>query len=304
MPSNADCDQPSLAMKVQSSRDGINGVTPEFKSMVDLLRLQHLITGYRCVKHRKNIKTRCLARGQDVPHVQTKGKAWSRKSSTDLVEVGDIQLWQKSPFERTQTISNDGGDPDRRPSGTSSPYPSSSNMSISASSIISSMSNAHTQQISLGSSRTAIELKHPEPPLLVLFLKHKDTGQLSFLVIQLDERTKVEKNSCDCRSMKKACAISVLERSGTPLLARRFYARSGLNSWNLAAIGEHWSSSDSDAINVRDMFWLRMGFKSEAERIKFNNNVADLVRIFTARMEDFRHDLKFVRRKQIITQQD
>jgi hypothetical protein len=291
-------------MKVQSSRDGINGVTPEFKSMGDLLRLQHLITGYRCVKHRKNIKTKSLARGQDVPHIQTKGKTWTRKSSTNLVEVGDIQLWQKSPFERSQSRSNDRGDPDRRPSGASSPYPSSSNMSISASSIISSMSNAHTQQISLGSSRTAIELKQPEPPLLVMFLKHKDTGQLSFLVIQLDERTKVEPNSCDCRSAKKACAISVLERSGTPLLARRFYARSGLNSWNLAAIGEHWSSSDSDAVNVRDMYWLRIGFTSEAERIKFNSNVADLVRIFTARMEDFRQDLKLVRRTQILTQRD
>lgn len=148
----------------------------------------------------------------------------------------------------------------------------------------------------------AIELTQPEPPLIVLFLKQPDTGQLSFLVVELDERTKIQPNSCDCRSTKKACAISVLERSGTPLLARRFYARNGLNSWNLAAIGEHWASSESNSVRVRDMFWLRVAFQSEAERIKFNNNVADLVRIFAGRMEDYRKDLKLVKGTHIVSQ--
>lgn len=164
------------------------------------------------------------------------------------------------------------------------------------------MSAAHTQQISLGSTRMGIELTQPEPPLLVLFLKLSDTGQLSFLVIELDDRTKIEPNSCDCRSTKKSCAISVLERSGTPLLARRFYARNGLNSWNLAAIGEHWSSAESESVPVQQMYWLRIAFKNEMERVKFNTNVADLVRIYAGRMEDYRKDLKLVRGTQIISQ--
>ena len=302
MPSNSSGDQPSLIMKVQSSRDGINGVTPEFKSMADLLHLQHLVTGYRCVKHRKAIKVKSLARGQDFPHDQTKGKSWSRKPSSSLIEVGDLQLWQKISYEKPQVVPVESGESDRRPSGASSPYLSSSNTSVSASSILSSMSSAHTQQVSIGSSRTAIELKQPQPPLLVLFLQHPDSGQLSFMAIELDERTKVEPNSCDCRSTKKSCAISVLERSGTPLLVRRFYAKSGLNSWNLAALGEHWSSSDTDAVRVRDMYWLRIGFKSEEERVKFNSNIADLVRIFVARMKDYRRDLMMVRGTHIITQ--
>lgn len=142
----------------------------------------------------------------------------------------------------------------------------------------------------------------PEPPLLVLFLKVPETGYLSFLVIELDERTKVEPNSCECRSSKKTCTTSVLERSsGTPLFARRFYAGNELNRWNLAAIGEHWTSSKSDAVQVRNMYWLRIAFRNEAERIKFNSNVADLVRIYTARMEDYRNDLKAVRGVHIVS---
>jgi hypothetical protein len=288
-------------MKLQNSRDGINGITPEFKSLEDLFRLQHLVTGYRCVKQRKDIKVKSLTRGHQFPHIHNKGRPWSRKLSSDLIEIGNLQLWQKVAFEKGQTKPNSSSDAERRPSGASSPYPTSS-ISISASSITSSLNNAHTQQISLGSSRTAVELKQPEPPRLVLFLKHQDSGQLSFLVIELDERTKIEANSCDCRNAKKKCSISVLERSGTPLLASRFYARSGLNSWNLAAVGEHWPAVNASTVKVQDMYWLRIGFKSEEERIKFNCNVADLVRIFSARLSDFRDDLKYVRRTQIITQ--
>jgi hypothetical protein len=301
MPTDTAGVKPSLTIKLQSSRDGINGIAPEFRSAADLFRMQHLITGYRCVKERKRIRVKSLARGQDFPHAKKKGTSWSRKPATDLLEIGNLQLWQKTAFERGSSRDVKGDDPTRRPSGASIAHTSSS-ISLSTSSIISSMSLAHTQPISLGSSRTAIQLKQPEPPRLVLFLKQLDSGQLSFLVIELDERTKVEPNSCDCRSAKRTCSISVLERSGSPLLARRYYATGGLNSWNLAAIGENWSTSDANAVKVRDMYWLRLGFSSEEERVKFNSNVADLTRIFAARMVDFRKDLDVVRRTQILTQ--
>lgn len=296
MPSTSNDTRPSLTMKFQSSRDGINGITPEFKSMVDLLRLQHLITGYQCVKQRKGVRVKSLTRGQEFPNIRKKNASWCRKPSTDLLEVGNLQLWQKTAFEKVSGLSCSNDDANRRPSGASS------SASFSASSIVSSMSLAHTKQISLGSSRTAIELKQPEPPRLVLFLKHPDSGQLSFLTIELDERTRVEANSCDCRSSKRSCSISVLERSGTPLLAHRYYATSGLNSWNLAAVGDHWSTSDTKAVKVKDMYWVRLDFPNEEERIKLNRNIIDLTRIFAARMDDFRRDLDVVRRTQILTQ--
>jgi hypothetical protein len=299
MPSMTTAAQPLLAVKLQSSRDGINGVTPEMKSMADLFRLQHLITGYRCVKQRKNVKVKTLTRGQEYPHTPTKGSSWARKPSSDLIEIGSLQLWQRSAFAPDPAKVNNCRDAERSTSDTSN---SRSSTSLSTSSVMSTISSVHAQQISLGSSRTAIELKQPEPPRLVLSLKHTDTGQLSFLMIELDERTKIEPNSCDCRNSKKACSVSVLERSGTPLLAHRFYAKSGLNSWNLAALGEHWSKTDANAVRVRDMYWVRVGFNTEEERIKFNNNVADLVRIHIARLDDYRKDLNLVRGTQILTQ--
>ena len=42
----------SCSVKLQSSPDDTNGLTPEFRSCTDLFRLQHLITGYRCVHQR------------------------------------------------------------------------------------------------------------------------------------------------------------------------------------------------------------------------------------------------------------
>lgn len=253
-------------------------------------------------RYRRGITVKSLARGQEFPHLYIKGKSKHRKIPSDLIEDGNLQLWQRISYERSHRVPDGHCDLERRPSGASSPYPYNSSLSFSASSIISNMSGAHTQQISLGFSRMAIQLTQPKPPLLVLYLKQPKIGQLSFLVIELDERTKIEPNSCNCRSFKKACAVSVLERSGTPLLARRFYAKSGLNSWNLAAIGEHWSSNNSESVQVQTMYWLRITFKSESERIKFNNNIADLIRIYSARMEDYQKDLKLIRGTHIISQ--
>ena len=42
----------SCSVKLQSSPDDTNGLTPESRSCTDLFRLQHLITGYRCVHQR------------------------------------------------------------------------------------------------------------------------------------------------------------------------------------------------------------------------------------------------------------
>ncbi|KAH8725896.1 hypothetical protein GQ44DRAFT_771842 [Phaeosphaeriaceae sp. PMI808] len=302
VPSKTSNHTPSLTMKVRGSQDGTNGFTPEFKSEIDLFRLQHLITGYKCVKQRKDVCVKSLARGQDFPNLQPKGKSWSRKTKTDIIEVGNIQLWQRSPYGKVQAESLMVGECDRRQSGTSSPHSPSSRSLLSISSVATSMCSVHTQRISLGSSCTAIQVKQPEPPLLVLFLKHDESGQLSYLVIQLDERTKIEAKSCGCRGPKNQCTISVFERSDTPLIASRFYARSGLDSWNLAAIGEYWPSTNAGVIQVRDMYWLRIQFKSEDERISFNKNVFDLQRIFRARMEDFHIDLTIAKETHIIKQ--
>jgi hypothetical protein len=158
------------------------------------------------------------------------------------------------------------------------------------------MSSTHTQQISLGSTRKALELTRPEPPLLVLFLKQSDTAQLSFLVIELDERTKIEPNSCDCRSTKTNVQSVYLNAQV------RLCRLVTLNSWNLGAIGEHWPLNHSDAIRVQEMCWLRLEFKDDSERKKLNENVAVLVRIFTARMDDYQKDFKLTRGTYIITQ--
>jgi hypothetical protein len=49
------------------------------------------------------------------------------------------------------------------------------------------------------------------------------------------------------------------------------------------------------------MYCLRISFKNEEERTKFNGNVANLVRIYSARMDDYRKDPRFVRGTQILT---
>ncbi|KAF2114097.1 hypothetical protein BDV96DRAFT_109269 [Lophiotrema nucula] len=288
MPSELGALKPVLTVKLQSSRDGVNGVMPEFKSKGDLLKLQHLVTGYRCIGQSNWIKVTSLGKGQGLP---TKYKG-------NYQECGSVQFWRKQPYETLQLDAAE-----RRPSGATTPssgHTSDSLSTFGAPSVI-SMSSAHTQRVSLGSTVAGIEFRKPEPPLLVLFLKSTEGGRLSFLAIELDEETAVNPNSCDCRSTRKSCKVSVLERLRKPLLARRYHAENGLHEWNLAAIGEHWSSETASPTNVEKMYWLQIAFQTKEEKDSFNKNVAKLVRLFTARMMDYKRDLDSILGKNIIT---
>lgn len=310
---------PSCVLKLQSSRDGFNGVMPEFKTTSDLFKLQHLVTGYRCVKQRcgqylymksesaltysprKGITVTSLVKGQGYYDLFESKRESLRKASV-LSEDGNLQFWQKSPFEKAAINQDIQHGPARSSSDTSSPTTYGSRKWPRTPSLMSSQSSVYTQTISQGSSYTAVDITRPEPPLLVLLLRVTKTGHMSFLVIELDERTKVEPNSCDCRSSKKTCTTSVLERSGTPLFARRFYAGKELNRWNLAAVGEYWTAKNSESVQVRDMYWLRIAFASDSERIKFNSNLTDLVRIYSARVGDYQEDLKAIKGVHIVSQ--
>jgi hypothetical protein len=167
-------------------------------------------------------------------------------------------------------------------------------------STLGTMSSAHAHQVTLGPSATGIQLREPEPYLLVLFLREMEHGLLSFLVVELDEDTHVNPIACEC-GLKKACNASVLERGGKPLLARRFYARAGLNSWNLAALGERWPVGENGAVVVKDMYWLRITFRKESERVKFNRHVEEVVGMFSSRMEEYKRDLIRFRRTHILS---
>jgi hypothetical protein len=94
----------------------------------------------------------------------------------------------------------------------------------------------------------------------------------------------------------------VLERNGKPLLAGRYYARNGLNSWNLAAVGDFWPSAESGAVKVHKLRWLSITFSTKTEKLKFNNMVAELIQIFEGRMNEYRRDLNTIKETNIISQ--
>ncbi|KAF2264190.1 hypothetical protein CC78DRAFT_568495 [Lojkania enalia] len=310
----------TLTIKLQSSQDGVNGITPEFKSLPDLWRLQHLVTGYRCLGQRIGVETRSLAKGQYMPN--SKPKAWYKiwSGSEMVLERGNIQFWRKEDFQKPVPPSEDDKRPqslvdrraslvpraiERRTSKTptdTSVFSMSSHQTSSTSDYTKPFSSPDTKEISIGSSTVAYDIQEPRPSLLILFLQQTSTGLLSFLVIELDENTLINPQGCDCRNSNERCRVSVLERSGSPLLARRFYARNGLNSWNLAAIGDNFASPKSDYIRVQDMNWLEISFASGNEKAQFNQSVTNLVDLYTGRLIAYRRDLIGVRATHIVTQ--
>ncbi len=108
------------------------------------------------------------------------------------------------------------------------------------SSVTSRTSVTSITTVSTDTGKAHIHAK-PAKPLLVIFLKSKQTsGKYAIVAIQIDERTLVERERCNCRSSKSDCRDSCIERlGGGNLLAQRWDADDGLESWNLARLGVH-----------------------------------------------------------------
>jgi hypothetical protein len=101
--------------------------------------------------------------------------------------------------------------------------------------------------ISTGSSGKAYLHSKPDKPLLVIFLKSRDSSaKLSLVAIQIDDKTAVERERCTCTSSSSQCRISCVEREGGNLVAQRWDADDGLSSWNLARIGLNQRSERGD----------------------------------------------------------
>jgi hypothetical protein len=94
---------------------------------------------------------------------------------------------------------------------------------------------------SVSSSGVARMHQKPQKPLLVMFLKSRDSSaKLSIVAVQIDSHTSVIRERCECYSSHSTCRTSCVERSkGGSLLAQRWEADSGLTSFNAAKLGEH-----------------------------------------------------------------
>jgi hypothetical protein len=109
------------------------------------------------------------------------------------------------------------------------------NMTNSSSISRSTVSSITT--VSTGTGKAHLHHK-PSKPLLVIFLKSQDaSANLAIAAIQVDDKTEVKRERCQCRTSNSKCRISCIERSEGFLLAQRWNANQGLASWNLAQVG-------------------------------------------------------------------
>ncbi|KAL2065734.1 hypothetical protein VTL71DRAFT_3404 [Oculimacula yallundae] len=126
--------------------------------------------------------------------------------------------------------------------------------------------------ISTGSGNRAHLHTKPAKPLLVIFLKGKDaSAKLAIVAIQMDDKTKVERERCGCRSSNSNCRSSCIERSDGSLLVQRWDAEQGLGSWNLAKLGmEQRKELPADAWN--DVKRVSLNFERTEDRYTFSGS--------------------------------
>ncbi|KAF2187525.1 hypothetical protein K469DRAFT_705224 [Zopfia rhizophila CBS 207.26] len=121
--------------------------------------------------------------------------------------------------------------------------------------------------ISTGSGKAHLHEK-PAKPLLVMFLKSRDKGKLAIAAVEIDDKTMIKRERCECLTSNSNCRISCVERGDGYLLAQRWDADESLASWNLARVGMHQRNElPADAWN--DLKRISIKFESMEERYRF-----------------------------------
>jgi hypothetical protein len=159
-----------------------------------------------------------------TPSRQSSRSTYTRSASTRLTKP------QRSPSTTPSMMTTSSVNRPQRP-------PSITQSMTTISSVTSCTSVSSITTVSTGTGRAYVHAK-PSKPLLVIFLKSKEaSGKLAIVAIQIDDKTKVERERCKCRTSNSKCVDSCIERSGGHLLAQRWDADQGLGSWNLAKLG-------------------------------------------------------------------
>ena len=146
-------------------------------------------------------------------------------------------------------------------------------------------------QIATGTDSYGIVMEKPKVPVLVLFVKRMRDKRLSFLALQMDQNTRINTESCNCRRSNN-CKISVIERLHGTLQASRFCSSSDFDGWNLAAIGSSQFSTRPDVVLVKDLRYISVEFASCEERVSFNTKFDHIRRLYMLRLNEWEQDIR------------
>lgn len=171
---------------------------------------------------------------------------------------------------------------DRRPSFVTGAS-SSRNSALSRGTTI-----ASTSTVNIGNGQFGFVLEEPKAPVVVFFLHDPKRDRLSFLSIQIDEKTAINPQSCKCKKNNN-CLESVIERPGSGLIARKFVSSSGLKDWNIASIGIHQIARQPRVDKFR---YIQIQFPDATERKKFTDTFDAVKNRYLESLQRHRRDIR------------
>ena len=263
----------ALNMKFRNNANTGNDVSASLSSLKDLYKFQQAITGYYVAFDKCNIKTECFYQ-QYLSH-------------TRVLERGRIQIWVPKRIDETPLVQMTAAQAPADPSDevTVEETVPSSVQSISLRDAEPSVMNGGLPALRRASTFTAPHgvghIHHrPRQPLLVLFLERErkpgdqDEASLSFLAVEVNDDTFVNRLSCGCQEARRTCRDSSVEQMGGKLRAVRYAARIGLDAWNLAAAGQWQQDLDRpDRTIEKGLKWVNISFQSHEDRKSFAGSV-------------------------------
>jgi len=140
------------------------------------------------------------------------------------------------------------------------------------------------KKIDHGNNQYGLVHQKPRDPMLVLFLYNEEDSQsplrrgdgLSFVTIQLDQQTRLNRVMCGCQSKCIVCTHAVIER-GESFLQAQMYEAMTLDEWDLTQLGLS-KRQDLPARKLEDLLRVSIRFlgqenrEAEQKRVLFGGN--------------------------------
>lgn len=146
----------------------------------------------------------------------------------------------------------------------------------------SSGSDVGTATVSVGANGLGTVHRRQAKPLLVIFAQSMKNTEPSFVTVELDERTAVNPERCDCRQSSrvgKQCPIASIEQNkgASKLVARRFElpAAHGEMEWNMGHLASSNPTSSGSKTIWKNLTRVSIMFPEGADRHRFSGTPSD-----------------------------
>ncbi len=239
-----------------------------FRSLSDMLKFQQAVTNFQIVHNRGGLQSAKVKKNGPFNSVK------------QLATQGTVQIWTYKQLP-----------PLNPPSPTNTLQKASTGHSTG--SFVTTYATSINPSSTITSSTAGSLIHKPEIPLVVIFTEIEINGDKTsgFVTLPITQKTRIERDSCDCKRKDNACRRAVIE-SKDNLDIKYYTFKSQPDRWNLAVLRKPGHVDAASNLEVlKGLGFLSLDFSTVEDRVRFVTRFEDCLALYKKRLSAFNIDL-------------